>query len=139
MSEDNKSRYSKIHSSLDSSGGDYSELLDELNKYQPDRSEREHIENVKSGLQKADNILQNVFEVVDSLDAPVKLHPDLQGSNIQNQIRTALSHLDAVTESADHICPTEVNFGVYNRLVDSVEYLMEEVRTLLSIIKSVER
>jgi DNA repair ATPase RecN len=128
-----------MYSSLDSSGGDYSELLDELDLYQPDRSEREHIERVASGLRKADNLLQNVFEVVDALDEPVKLHPDLQGENIQNQLRTALSHLDAVKESANEICPTEVDFGAYNRLVDSVEYLMEEVRTLLSIIDSMER
>jgi len=124
---------------MDSSGGQYSEILDEVESYDPDRSERQNIKAITRELNKADSILQNTFNFISDLSEPVQLHPDLSGSRVLAQLRTVLSHLDAANEHAAEIAPTNVNFGVHDTLSDSLEYLTEEIRTILSHVKNVNK
>lgn len=134
----NVDRYHNLYSSLDSSGGDYSELLSVLEEYDESRSERDELEQIVRELENADERLQHTFTFVEELEEPVELHTDLSGSKVKEFLQQTLGHLDAVHEVAEEIRPTKISFGIHNTLLEVIEYLQEDVRQMLSIVRNVE-
>lgn len=134
---------SKLYSYLDSSGGDYHELLSELDELEQTRQVQEITDNIEN----ADDLLSEVFNILDntilqeieyndSIDSDARFNEEADiGNEIQTVVNKLSEAVDLIHDSVKtaqniDLEPDDFKFGVHTDIESALSYLDSDIEAM---------
>jgi len=140
---------SDLYSHLDSSGGDYNDVLEQLGKC----TQTDEIESIQNSIQTADRTLTNAFELLDEVILEASEFDGVHGRftrDVKTEVRDVADYLDDAVDAVENALNESQNisedtisndfkFGVHTDPESALKYLYGDVKHMRDLAFEMER